>query len=909
MANLQQDNHARSCLHSRIPHMNIQFGGPTTEEMIVDYQDFQKLFPHTSPLSLSEDSRPASPGPVVNQLDDSARETFPIGRPFEDTRELQQCKICKRITFKTAIAAHVEECVKAKNKRLKKREEKEARERGKKLLATGNENGEDKDEDGDITDEDGDTTDDAAPHRIPEDGSDSDGSRRTSRLTKTSALRPKRTNRNHKKERIIIVDSPPTPRTPSTSQAKEETFTVPTAPVSSPHDAALARDRAIVVDEIPLQRVDSEGHVVSGRAKSQANLPVIWPNVQESSESSHAPFKADKGKGKEKTLAEAHSAVEREYSWREDKLFVAKREFESALRAVVNAEGPDGEEIAAISSEHEDYEKGRYDQIRIWDEVERKIRDEIEREFAATETGVSDGKVASDDEDDGLERDKTLAKSYDEREQIQESHVRQEGFSQFAELAYEEWESGDEDVIRPYQYEDAESEKACSVKSSGGRSKTDLDAILDGVRGLSYGNGEEDEYERWLQRERTRKMSKRRSSGTKRTITESVGSDTDNEDFQSAMLEGVNELGSSARRLRRKVGERSSLIFDPPSIKEVDEEPENYEEVVEIEDNDEDGGNGQYVDKELPYYRYVQEDMDIDSDEESETESQVMGIVQGLSTACTECRRRKQKVCYFHNDPRVTLPKADGSSVQVNRTVDAAEDYWLPSVEHMVPLSSMGVDENDESSPEKVHPPTWEDHVGTTSGSVGIARDVYTESDLGPKDTPAVDPAITSHLLHAASYASTFGEARQDKSEWVWTCHVCNFGPIAAKIDEHCLDCYHSRCADCPVELYKLKEVMKQPYSRSSSVESLQSLVDSIFSTASLSSASTVAEANNAFQRVLVILKTDAALKGLYADSIAKTSVDKFNRNFGILLKRFAVDLEGEAKCWNEQRAAHFIRS
>jgi hypothetical protein len=158
------------------------------------------------------------------------------------------------------------------------------------------------------------------------------------------------------------------------------------------------------------------------------------------------------------------------------------------------------------------------------------------------------------------------------------------------------------------------------VKSSGGRSKTDLDPLLDGIRGLSYGNEEEDEHERWVQLERARKKSKRRSSGTKRTITQSIGSDTDDEDLQPVMLEGVNEVGSSARRLRRKVGERTSLIFDdPPSrIDEEDEGPESCEEVVVIEDDDEDDGNGQCVDKELPYYRYVQEeeDMDIDSDEE-----------------------------------------------------------------------------------------------------------------------------------------------------------------------------------------------------------------------------------------------------------------------------------------------------
>jgi len=50
--------------------------------------------------------------------------------------------------LKTAIAAHVEECVKAKNEKLrKKKEQKEAREREKKLAAKGDEK--EKDEEGD----------------------------------------------------------------------------------------------------------------------------------------------------------------------------------------------------------------------------------------------------------------------------------------------------------------------------------------------------------------------------------------------------------------------------------------------------------------------------------------------------------------------------------------------------------------------------------------------------------------------------------------------------------------------------------------------------------------------------------------------------------------------------------------
>jgi SAGA-associated factor 73 len=101
----------------------------------------------------STNSVPASPGPVVNPLDDSARETFPTGRPLEDPPELQVCKICKKNILKTAAAAHVEACVKAKNEKAKrKKEQKEAREREKKLASKENE----KDEEGDTKMEDDD---------------------------------------------------------------------------------------------------------------------------------------------------------------------------------------------------------------------------------------------------------------------------------------------------------------------------------------------------------------------------------------------------------------------------------------------------------------------------------------------------------------------------------------------------------------------------------------------------------------------------------------------------------------------------------------------------------------------------------------------------------------------------------
>ena len=100
----------------------------------------------------------------------------------------------------------------------------------------------------------------------------------------------------------------------------------------------------------------------------------------------------------------------------------------------------------------------------------------------------------------------------------------------------------------------------------------------------------------------------------KRSLAQSIGSDTDEEDLLP-LLDGQLTAGSSARRLRRKVaGERTSLIFDdPPERIEELEEPESCEEVVELEpheavDVEED------MARELPYY-YVQ-DMEVDSDED-----------------------------------------------------------------------------------------------------------------------------------------------------------------------------------------------------------------------------------------------------------------------------------------------------
>jgi hypothetical protein len=131
----------------------------------------------------------------------------------------------------------------------------------------------------------------------------------------------------------------------------------------------------------------------------------------------------------------------------------------------------------------------------------------------------------------------------------------------------------------------------------------------------------ENNREEWLEQLRKEKRSKRWSSDsvTKRTLSRNIGSDTDDEDLQPVTFLGANELGSSARRLRRKIGERVSLVFDdpPPRIEEEGEGPESCEEVVEFVEvsgeEEEKKRDGQSVNRELPYFT---QDMDVDAEED-----------------------------------------------------------------------------------------------------------------------------------------------------------------------------------------------------------------------------------------------------------------------------------------------------
>jgi hypothetical protein len=141
--------------------------------------------------------------------------------------------------------------------------------------------------------------------------------------------------------------------------------------------------------------------------------------------------------------------------------------------------------------------------------------------------------------------------------------------------------------------------------------------LADGLEKLDC-NNHSDEREAWVKQERKKRRNKRLSAGShhKRTLSQSIGSDTDDEDLQQF---DANEAGSSARRLRRKTGERVSLIFDDPPqmIVELDE-PESGDEVarMQVAEPDVDVGVEELGLHSLPYYDTDAYSMEVDSESE-----------------------------------------------------------------------------------------------------------------------------------------------------------------------------------------------------------------------------------------------------------------------------------------------------
>lgn len=176
-------------------------------------------------------------------------------------------------------------------------------------------------------------------------------------------------------------------------------------------------------------------------------------------------------------------------------------------------------------------------------------------------------------------------------------------------------------VVRPDAIEYAESERSRSRSRHTPVRKPvnthpDIDqSVVKDLGNLTCMSDSEDltdydeaEYREFLIKRREEKRRRRMTSGSigKRTITESIGSDTDREDLKIPPFPylGVDDPTSSARRLRRRVGDRRSLQFQDPPAPRIDEldEPESDEDPLLI---------SEALARELPYYEYVS--MQIDS--------------------------------------------------------------------------------------------------------------------------------------------------------------------------------------------------------------------------------------------------------------------------------------------------------
>jgi hypothetical protein len=93
-------------------------------------------------------------------------------------------------------------------------------------------------------------------------------------------------------------------------------------------------------------------------------------------------------------------------------------------------------------------------------------------------------------------------------------------------------------------------------------------------------NHNNDEREAWIKVQRKKRLNSR--STCKRTLSESIGSDTDDEDLQHV---NASQASSGERRLRRRKADGPSLIFDdaPQVILEADE-PQSGDDVVRNQD-------------------------------------------------------------------------------------------------------------------------------------------------------------------------------------------------------------------------------------------------------------------------------------------------------------------------------------
>lgn len=216
------------------------------------------------------------------------------------------------------------------------------------------------------------------------------------------------------------------------------------------------------------------------------------------------------------------------------------------------------------------------------------------------------------------------------REFVRVSRVMTQGNFTIQELRTSDAEYDSDDalsVVQPDHYEDADSDAGHSHTTQPFPTLNTLDSRLMENFASFDCNDSEEKREIWLKKAREQRRKKRLSSGShhKRTLSQSIGSDTDDEDVQPL---DASEAGSTARRLRRKTGERMSLIFDDPPQRIIEElEPESGEDLgMQVVEPDIDVD---VVDVEevlmhaLPYYQQETDDsMEVDSESESNSDSE-----------------------------------------------------------------------------------------------------------------------------------------------------------------------------------------------------------------------------------------------------------------------------------------------
>ncbi|KAK4198814.1 hypothetical protein QBC40DRAFT_88934 [Triangularia verruculosa] len=179
-------------------------------------------------------------------------------------------------------------------------------------------------------------------------------------------------------------------------------------------------------------------------------------------------------------------------------------------------------------------------------------------------------------------------------------------------------------VLRPDYIEYAESNRSRS------RSRTRRPPVMDRTFIFSLGNLncddesdetdlDEAEYREFLIKRREEKKRRRMTSGSigKRTISESIGSDTDLEDLKPWLSGGVGVNGdgeNGGRRMRRRVSMVDHHMRRRSSIFQHEARTSRIEELEEPDSDDGDflvAGVGEKLARELPYYEYVS--MEVDS--------------------------------------------------------------------------------------------------------------------------------------------------------------------------------------------------------------------------------------------------------------------------------------------------------